>query len=419
MPPARLLYTLALYAASPFILIYAAKKRRLNRQCFGFVAPPPSASPVVWLHAVSVGEAAAAGELVEILRRRGCQLVLTHTTAAGGEWLRRRHGEYAYICALPLDFPGAARRFMRRVRPQMAVIMEKEYWPNLLAAAKNAGAVLFLANARLGRKAARRYARVAPLFREMAGAFNIAAAQTRADARRLAFFGAPRTIAAGNLKFDRPVCAEQSRRGAEWRRHWPEGKTAVLVAGSRRGEEEILLRAMDEDFLRRFFCIFAPRHPERGDEVAALLAARGLSFGRRSRGDIPAPAQTGAYLADTLGEMDAFYACSDAAAVCGSFLPFGGQNPIEAMASGVAAVIGPHAENYRALVADAVRISALQQAENAEDAVRRLRMLAADEEARLRQRRAAKELCARHGGALQTHARLAAEILDGAPVSAA
>ncbi len=374
---------------------------------------------MAWVHAVSVGEAAAADELIKILRRRGCRLVLTHTTAAGGEWLRRRHGEYAYICLLPFDYPGAAARFMRRVRPHLAVFMEAEYWPNLLAAAKNAGAVLLLANARLGKKSARRYARIAPLMREMAQSFDAVAAQTGADARRLSFFGARRAVVCGNLKFDRPISAEMANLGAQWRRQWAGcKKTIVIFAGSRAGEEELLLRAMDKDFFRQFFAIFAPRHMERAAAVGELLTGRGVRFGRRSGGGIPAPAETDAFLADSLGEMDAFYACSDAAAVCGSFLPFGGQNPIEAMSAGVAAIIGPHAENYGALVAEAETAGALQRAADAKDAILRLRRLAADSAIRGRQGRAAKELCAQRGGALKICTDLAEELLGGFPLAA-
>ena len=409
---ARLFYTAAMYAAFPLVVLYAAKKRRLTAESFGAVSPPPAdGAPVAWLHAVSVGEAAAAGELIAELRRRGCRLVLTHTTAAGGEWLRRRHGGYAHICLLPFDYPGAAARFMRRVRPRLAVLMEAEYWPNLLAEAKKAGAGLFLVNARLGRESARRYARVAPLMRGMAKSYDIIAAQTRADARRLSFFGARRVVCAGNLKFDRPVSSAAFAAGAEWRRRWKGEKPVLLAAGGRAGEEELLLRAMDGGFMRRFFVIFAPRHMERADEVATLLAGRGLRFGRRSGGGIPSPDSEDAFLADSLGEMDSFYACSDAALVCGSFLPFGGQNPIEAMSAGVAAIIGPHAENYRALVAEGIKTGALQQAADAKDAVFRLNLLAGDGALRGRQRRAALELCARHRGALAVCADLAGELL--------
>lgn len=405
-----------MYAALPAIVLHLAKKRRLKnwRHYLGYVPPlPPAARPTVWLHAVSVGEAIAAEGLICYLHEHGCRLVLTHTTTAGGEWLRERHGNYADICTLPLDFPGAVNRFMHRIQPRLGIMMEAEYWPNLLAAGKASGTTLMLANARLGSGSARRYARLAPLLREMAGGFDCIAAQTRADARRLACFGATPAVVAGNLKFDRKLNLAQARQGAQWRRQWRQEspKPTVLIAGSRRGEETLLLRAMDADFFTRFFIIFAPRHPERGDAIAALLTARNITFTRRSQNEAPAPAQTTAYLADTLGEMDTFYACCDTALICGSFLPFGGQNPIEAMASGTAAVIGPYADNYRALVAAARKQGALRQAADAADAVNQLRQFATDPQAAKACGDAARRLCAAHAGALAAHTQLLQRLL--------
>lgn len=406
------MYTAALYAALPLLLPYLAKKKRLNRECFGYAPPsPPDAPPVVWLHAVSVGEAAAADGLIQFLRRQNCRLLLTHTTEAGGGRLRARHGEYAQICRLPLDLPFAAKRFIRRVRPRLAIFMEGEYWPNCFAAMRNAGIVLLIANARLGRDAARRRARFAPLMREMARAVSVAATQTRADAARLKLFGIRRAVVAGNLKFDRTPDAEKMRTGKEWREQMRARKTIVLIAGSRPGEESLLLSEMGEDFFRRHFVVLAPRHPERGDETAELLRARGISYNRRSKGDFPAPADPKVHLADTLGEMDSFYAFCDVALIGGSFRPFGGQNPIEAMQTGAPAVIGPHAENYSALVAAATKCGALQQAKDANDAVRRICALGENAAARESQIRAAQKFCESRRGALRAHTEIIARLL--------
>ena len=418
-PSARFWYSLALSAALPLALPYLAKKKRLNRQCFGFAPPlsPPiendsAAAPMVWLHAVSAGEAAAAAGLIDYLHRRRFRLTLSHTTAAGGDCLRRRHGEYAAVCQLPLDLPGAMRRFMARVRPHLAIVMEAEYWPNMIAAAKNAGAKLLLANARLSAVSARRYARCAPLFCEMASAFDGAAAQTRADARRLSRFGMRNIRAAGNLKFDRAPDQQQIAAGREWRRSLPEGKTALLLAGSRPGEEALFLKAMDGEFLRKFFLIVAPRHRERGDEAASLFAARKIAVARRTRGESPADADM--YLADTLGEMDFFYGGCDAAIIGGGFLPFGGQNPIEAMQCGVGAVVGPHVQNYRALVAEAGRRGALRQATDAAAALQiAAELAAASDSEREKRQQAAAELCAEHQGALAINAQMAMQLLNG------
>lgn len=420
MPFARLLYTSAGIAALPFLLPVLAAKGRLDRQSFGF-APAPLAgggledcaddAPTVWLHAVSVGEAAAADQLIVFFRQRNCRLFLTHTTAAGGDWLRTRHGEYAQVCRLPLDLPFAASRFLNRVRPQLAVFVEAEYWPNLWAAARARNIPVLLANARFSAKTARRHSRFPQLMREMAQAVSVAAAQTRADARRLRLFGVENVRVAGNLKFDRAANQQQMQTGRQWKQQWQTDKAIALFAGSRSGEEEILLDEINGEFLSRCFAILAPRHPERGDEVASMLQKRGIRFNRRSENADPDPHNTQLHLADTLGEMDTFYACCDVAAVCGSFLPFGGQNPIEAMAAGAAAVIGPHADNYRALVSDAQKRGALQQAAGAQDAIRRLQTLAEDAPLRERQTGAARELCKQSRGALQTHQTVAEQLL--------
>ena len=411
---ARALYTLALTAALPGILFYLAKKRRLNRECWGYAPPPlPGDSPVIWIHAVSVGEAVAAAEIINLFRQRGFRIVITHTTTAGGEMLRARHGEYARICLLPLDFPGVARRFINRIRPCMAVFMESEYWPNLQFAARDAGVVLFLANARISKKSARSRARMPKLMHEMVLGFAAIAAQTRADARRLQFFGATPTIA-GNLKFERESDKHLSEKGRKWRQEYQGDKKVILIAGSRPGEEELLLNAMNDDFYTRFYVIIAPRHPERGKEIGGLLSRRGITFTQRANNTPPESAKASVYIADTLGEMDAFYAFSDVAVIGGSFLPFGGQNPIEAMAAGTAAVIGPHAENYRSLVTESVRRNALQQASDAADALYRAQKLTDNENVRQQQTQSAKNICVRHRGALKIHADIIERLL---PVS--
>ena len=413
MSPLRFLYTLAVIVAVPFAWWRLARRTGIKWRHFcGYIPPAQSgALPGVWLHMVSVGEAAAADGLIRYLQQAGYSLTLTHTTAAAGDWLRQRY-EGVQIYPLPLDLPGATARFMCRLRPRVGIIMEAEYWPNLLAAAQAGGVFLMLANARLGRTNARRYARVRPLMQEMVSRYDIIAAQTRADGRRLKFFGARRVCVVGNLKFDRDINAVLQERGKILRqrlRREAADKMIMLVAGTRAGEEEILTAAMDDDFMRRFFVIIAPRHPPRGKEVAALLRARGWRIGRRGSGDEPAMAQNG-YVADTLGEMDMFYACCDRVIIGGSFLPFGGQNPIEAMAAGAPAVMGPFADNYAVLTRLAVKRGALRQAADAAAAIATVRQMTEAEAQQCGE--AARQLCDEQRGALSKHIELAAQLLS-------
>lgn len=418
MSQARFFYSLLFYAALPYALWRLFKRRGGApwREYLAYGKSPPKDkaedAPLVWLHAVSLGEASAALGLARHLHLNGYRLLFTHTTKSGRDWLRQRNDLNARICACPLDLPGATKRFIRKNRPQLAIFMEAEFWPNLLAAASQEGLKLFLANARLGRKNAKRYSYVAPLMREMAGRFDIITAQSKADAKRLFFFGAKRVITTGNLKFDRAVNDRAVNIGRQWREDIKQDEKAiVLLAGTRPGEEKLLLDAMDNNFFAACFVILAPRHPERANEIASLLEKKRLRYSRRGKKENIRTADESLHLADTLGEMESFYACCDIALICGSFMPYGGQNPIEAMTAGCAAVIGPDVSNYDKLVREAKARDALCQTQNAEEAVSLLRTLSANAPMRQKMGVAAKALCATHGGALNKTTDLIDELL--------
>ena len=425
----RALYSAALFAALPYALWRILRRARLSarpaplREYFGKINPTGKTAdkPVIWLHAVSVGEAAAAADLVRELRKRRphCEWIFTHTTAAGRAKLLADFGDFARVAACPLDLPAAAREFIRRAKPDLAIFMEAEYWPNLLAAADESGANILLANARMGRANARKYAAVFPLTRQTIRRFAAAAAQTRADLQRLKFFGLRKGVVSGNLKFDRvpdPVDAALGKKRREKLRADGMTKPVVFFASVRAGEGEALIRAADDLFLREHFCVFAPRHPERVGEIASALRARGVVFSTDTTdGEIGAKPDVGAHLADSLGGMAAHYAMCDAAFVGGGLAGgFGGQNPIEAMAQGVAAATGPDSANYDKLVRSAARRGALSRARDAKDAIRLMRELCADAEKRTRQGANARAFCESQRGALGIAADLAEGLLpDG------
>ena len=184
-----------------------------------------------------------------------------------------------------------------------------------------------------------------------------------------------------------------------------------MLAATREGEEAALLNAMDDSYLQRYFTILAPRHPQRSKDIADLLRTRGLRTAVRSNGDSIGD-DTQFYLADTMGEMAQWYAACDAAAIGGSFLPYGGQNPIEAMRVGVAAVIGPHVENYKRLVRRAAKAGALIQEENATAAINRLRQLAdSEQDEQQKIKIAAQTFCEKERGALEINLSLARALL--------
>ena len=418
MSQARFFYSLLFYAALPYALWRLFKRRGGApwREYLAYGKSPPKDkaedAPLVWLHAVSLGEASAALGLARHLHLNGYRLLFTHTTKSGRDWLRQRNDLNARICACPLDLPGATKRFIRKNRPQLAILWKRNfgriYWPP----ASQEGLKLFLANARLGRKNAKRYSYVAPLMREMAGRFDIITAQSKADAKRLFFFGAKRVITTGNLKFDRAVNDRAVNIGRQWREDIKQDEKAiVLLAGTRPGEEKLLLDAMDNNFFAACFVILAPRHPERANEIASLLEKKRLRYSRRGKKENIRTADESLHLADTLGEMESFYACCDIALICGSFMPYGGQNPIEAMTA--------DAPLLSALMLATMTNSCAKQKpetlyvkhKNAEEAVSLLRTLSANAPMRQKMGVAAKALCATHGGALNKTTDLIDELL--------
>jgi 3-deoxy-D-manno-octulosonic-acid transferase len=315
-------------------------KRRFKGQQHG---------PVVWLHAVSLGETRASASLVAALRQRlpTMQLVLTCSTATGVEAGRPLlHGDDVQTW-LPYDTPNATRRFMQTFRPALGIIMETEVWPNLMQAATQADVPVVLTNARLSERSLQRGQRFEVLLRPAMKAFTEVLAQSIPDAQRLRDAGAQPVEVFGNLKFDITPPPKLLAKGLAWR--MAAAREVVLMASSREGEEAMLLQAWALTPQPRPLLLIVPRHPQRFDDVAALVKASGLTVARRSQwGDSPAPEISGmdVWLGDSVGEMPVYYACADVCLLGGSYAPLGGQNLIEAAACGCPLVMGPHTFNF-------------------------------------------------------------------------
>ena len=307
------------------------------------------AVPSIWLHAVSVGEVSAAAALVRALHARhpDVPLVLTTATPTGRAQAATLFGADVEVRFLPYDTAGSVRRFLARIRPLAAIIMETELWPNLLHECGRRGVPVVFASARLAAKSVPRYRRFGTLF--SAGLRNAwVAAQSSADADRFIALGADpaRTRVVGNLKFDMRPGEAVAESGRELRRRYL-GARPVWTAGStHEGEEELVLgaHAVLERAVRGALLVLVPRHPQRFAGVAALLERRGLVFDRRGRSETVRP-EAQVLLLDTMGELTAFYAASDVAFVGGSLVPVGGHNLLEPAALGVPVITGPHTEN--------------------------------------------------------------------------
>lgn len=355
----RALYQFVIALALPVIplrlLMRGLKERGYWRHVperFGWMGALPQHA--VWIHAVSVGEARAAAPLVErfLAQSPAPAILMTCMTPAGRATLEQVFGARVTVRYLPYDFGWSVRRFLRQAQPQLGVIMETELWPNLVRASRRAGVALFLVNARLSARSARGYRKFAALTRETLQGFEAIAAQTQADAQRLMELGARHVKVTGNLKFDIDPPAAHSELAAQFRARI--GMRPVwLVASTRDGEERRVLDAFAREAPRDALLVLVPRHPQRFDEVAALVKNAGFSLQRRSRNDTVHGA-TQVWLGDSLGEMFAYYAAADSALIGGSLLPYGGQNLIEACAVGCPVILGPHTENFKQAARDAI-----------------------------------------------------------------
>ncbi len=360
----QLVYTLALYALTPLMLLRLAWRGRVNRgywqrwgERFGFAALPASADAPIWIHAVSVGEVLAAVPLVHALRERypTIPLVLTTTTPTGSERVRAQLAGEVDHCYLPYDLPGATRRFLQRLRPRLGVIMETELWPNLFAAAQTRDIPLLIANARLSPRSFRGYQRFAGLVRETLARLHTVAAQGDADAQRFAALGATdeQLCVMGSIKFDLRIPAGLDETAAALRTQWGEPRPVWVAASTHAGEDEQVLAAFEK--VRRgipsLLLILVPRHPERFQRVTAICEQAGYRVARRSRPD-SLNAQTEVLVGDTMGELMLFYAAADVAFVGGSLVPTGGHNVLEPAALARPVVCGPQMFNFREIAAD-------------------------------------------------------------------
>lgn len=347
------IYNLALWLLLPYIflrLLWRARKQpeylRHIFERFGFFSIC-SDKPVIWLHAVSVGETRATQSLVTRLRATypEHQILLTHTTPTGRAASEQLYGNSVLRAYLPYDYPFAVNRFLRRFRPQLGILMETEIWFNLVRCCQISGTPLLLLNARMSEKSSRGYARFARLTRNALGNLAAVAAQTADDARRLTSLGALNVSVMGNLKFDIEPPPGMLELGKQLREQFGATRKILLAASTREGEEILLLEAVQNIPVPGLLLVIVPRHPQRFIEVADLIKKRGFVFQLRSQNRL-VKQETKVVLGDSMGEMFAYYAAADLAFIGGSLLPYGGQNLIEACAVGTPVVVGPHMYNF-------------------------------------------------------------------------
>lgn len=341
----RLLYPLV----QPLLLIRRKRGKEDSRRMperKGIASLPRPDGVLIWLHGASVGEIISLLPIAEHFTAAGVQVLVTSGTVTSAEVAKRRLPSGVLHQYLPLDLPAYVDRFLAHWRPDIGVFAESELWPNLIHAAHDAGTHLVIVNARMSERSFRHWQRLPSFITSMLSRFELVLAQSSEDSARLRALGASRAPVIGNLKYDAPPPPADPADLAALAQAI--GSRPVFVAASTHaGEEEQIAKAhrLASASVKSLLTILIPRHPERGDAVAQMLASSGLTVARRQTGALP-DSTTDIYIADTIGELGLFYRLSKLAYLGGSLVPHGGQNPIEAAKLGNGILHGPHIHNF-------------------------------------------------------------------------
>lgn len=354
----RLFYTFIIYLLSPFVLarlyflgVRSPAYRSRWQERFGFLPWHDAEKPVIWLHAVSVGEVNAAAPIITRILEEysNYQVLVTTVTPTGAATVEQHFADDVIHRYLPYDLPFSVARFLKCVRPLLLITMETEIWPNLYHACEDSGIPVLIINARLSKKSAKGYRLVSSLMRQTLEKVDVIAAQTSQDANRFASFGATKdkVVVAGNLKFDISVPASIIEQAQSLKRYFSVNRPIWIAASTQEGEEEIVLEA-HKKILKEYadaVLILAPRHPERVTKVSSICNKLGLDYVKRTD-QSPFPNECNVYLLDTLGELQLHYAASQIAFVGGSLVNTGGQNMMEPASLGLPVISGPYTYNF-------------------------------------------------------------------------
>lgn len=353
LPAGLMIYRLVSRAAAPFAPILLARRAKRGKEHRQRLAERRGESritrpdgPLIWLHGASVGELASVLPLIERIRARGIPILVTTGTVTSGDLAEQRLPRGVVHQFIPVDVPRFVGRFLDHWRPDLALFVESDLWPNMIIEASDRGVPMVLVNGRLSEDSFRRWRRLPNSIANLLQRLDLCLTGTAPDAMRFGELGAPQVFTTGNLKLDVPappadptaLAALQDAIG---------DRPVIAAASTHAGEEELLLAAHSR--LRANFhgllTLIAPRHPARGADIAAMAAAAGLSVALRSRGELP-NRNTDIYVADTVGELGLLYRVAPAVFIGGSLVKHGGQNPIEAAKLGSAILHGPYVWNF-------------------------------------------------------------------------
>jgi len=408
----RFTYVLLSYLLSPLYALYWVFRGLVNcaywdrlGQRLGFGYPVLSEGSI-WIHAVSVGEVQATVPLVRVLQDRfpNRQLLITTITPTGAARVSSLYGDRVAHCYIPFEMPLAIRKFFNSTKPDLALVMETEIWPNLYDACGSREIPLVLVSARISPQAVKRYRRFLPLFRETLSHGIVIAAQSETDAERFRSLGAAaeRTWVAGNIKFDFEMPADIEARGEALREQYFAERPVWVAASTHDKEEEQVLSAHQQllEDIPEALLILVPRHPERFGSVKSLLRKKDIKFVSRTDEE-SCPKDTGVFLGDTMGELPMFYAASDIAFVGGTLVSVGGHNLLEPAALGLPIVTGPHLFNTQDIADMFSERGAFVQVRDAAELAGAVKKLFCDSDEAEKMASKSRTILAENRGALQ------------------
>ncbi len=356
----RLIYSIAIYFLVPIIVLRLFIRSRKNPaflhrilERFGFI-PTITDKPVIWLHAVSVGEVLAAKPLINRLieQYHNHHILVTCTTLTGSEALQNTFASRIKHYYFPYDLFGSLRRFIKRSQPSKLIIMETEIWPNLYASCKKQNIPIIIANARLSQRAMKSYLKLQTLVAETLSNVCLIAARGKEDAKHFKQLGATdkHLQVIGNIKFDLELPEQQIDMGKVFRQQWGENRLVLVAASTHKGEDAPILSIYQKllESVPDLLLVLVPRHPERFDEVYQLAQQTDLQVQRRSSGD-SFQQHNQIIIGDSMGEMFSWYAAADIVFMGGSLVETGGHNPLEPAALAKPVVCGPYTFNFSEL----------------------------------------------------------------------
>ncbi|NQV79671.1 MAG: 3-deoxy-D-manno-octulosonic acid transferase [Alphaproteobacteria bacterium] len=404
-------YRLAGHLAGPIVRHKLRRRAKVGKEDpkrigerFGHTSAARPDGPLLWIHAASVGESLAALPLIESIHalHEEIHFLLTTGTVTSANLLKTQLPPYVNHQYAPVDLPAVARRFLDHWKPDAALLLESEFWPNMLLGLDRRGIPRALVNGRVSPESYARWSSLRPVIADLLAGFHVCLAQTQRDAEFLRDLGAGHVVTTGNIKEAAgPLIVDEQELNVACA---AAGDRPLWLAASTHPGEEVAVARVHFDLCRRFpdiLTIIVPRHPDRGLDIQIAIQELGLVVARRSQGEKLGPT-TAVYIADTLGELGLWYRLCPVVFVGKSLVGKGGQNPLEAARLGCALLFGPFMSNFEQISADLVGCGAAQRVQDEGDLRVVVAALLDDREIPLSMARAGLDYTAARGQALET-----------------